>query len=138
MHTHKSLAVTHNAPHFLYMSTFWRELRADSDATRLALYLFVMSAYVVGELTYGFCASKLNSFTHSLHIGLDCGVLFFSVCTMVWAQASALSSFTWSYGLHRWEVLASFANGVFYCFTAFFLFGESITHFLSNRYMLGL
>lgn len=110
-------------------------LKNDRDVAQLSAYLAVAGLCVCYEFVFGVCASQMGSFTHALHSSVECGVLACSLLAMVSSANSSprTGSFTYSFGTQRFEVLAAFANAVFYVFAAFFLAGESLAHFFAQE-----
>lgn len=101
----------------------WRsvldEIVRRRDSRRILTFASLLLAFAVVQAAYAVKIDSLGLLSDALHTLFHVGAIAISIFGSVYARRPA--SFAFSYGFHRFEILAAFSNSLFLIFVVLFV-----------------
>ncbi|PIA62272.1 hypothetical protein AQUCO_00200335v1 [Aquilegia coerulea] len=101
-----------DSPDSLYstIKKAFRHILSERKSRKIALFLFINTAYMVVEFVAGFMSNSLGLISDACHMLFDCAALAIGLYASYISRLPANSQF--NYGRGRFEVLSGYVNAV--------------------------
>jgi len=106
------------------LNGYLRLVFSDKNSRNLFLFLILNLSFAFVELSYGIWTNSLGLISDAFHMFFDCTGLLAGLVASVITKWKANDKY--SYGYVRAEIIASFVNGLFLLFIAFFIMSEAV------------
>ncbi|KAK4759613.1 hypothetical protein SAY87_022744 [Trapa incisa] len=121
-----------NLSYFYLVVSFFKAIRSGNRYMKRLLWLISLNvAYSTIELAVGLITGRVGLVSDAFHLTFGCGLLTFSLFSMVASQEKPSRFYT--YGYKRLEVLSAFTNALFLLFMSFSLAVEALHAFIQDE-----
>lgn len=121
-------AVSSQVGDILPWSVVLDEVLRRRESRRLAIFAAALTALAVLQAAYALAIDSLALLSDAMHMALHVGALVISLVGMVYGRRP--STFAFSYGSQRFEVLAAFSNALFLIFVILFVLAGAMQRLL--------
>ncbi|KAF8399344.1 hypothetical protein HHK36_015209 [Tetracentron sinense] len=108
-----------------------RHILSERKSRKIALFLFINTAYMVVEFVAGFMSNSLGLISDACHMLFDCAALAIGLYASYISRLPANSQF--NYGRGRFEVLSGYVNAVFLVLVGALIVLESLERILDPQ-----
>lgn len=121
-------AVSSQVGDILPWSIVLDEVLRRRESRRLAIFAAALTALAVLQAGYALAIDSLALLSDAMHMALHVGAVVISLVGMVYGRRP--STFAFSYGSQRFEVLAAFSNSLFLIFVTLFVLAGAMQRLL--------
>ncbi|KAF8407968.1 hypothetical protein HHK36_007108 [Tetracentron sinense] len=108
-----------------------RHILSERKSRKIALFLFINTAYMVVEFVAGFMSNSLGLISDACHMLFDCAALAIGLYASYISRLPANSHY--NYGRGRFEVLSGYVNAVFLVLVGALIVLESLERILDPQ-----
>ncbi|KAM7260872.1 hypothetical protein ACFE04_026347 [Oxalis oulophora] len=108
-----------------------RHILSERKSRKIALFLFINTAYMVVEFVAGFMSNSLGLISDACHMLFDCAALAIGLYASYISRLPANSQF--NYGRGRFEVLSGYVNAVLLVLVGILIVLESFERILDPQ-----
>ncbi|XP_077237896.1 zinc transporter-like protein [Tasmannia lanceolata] len=108
-----------------------RHILSERKSRKIALFLFINTAYMVVEFVAGFMSNSLGLISDACHMLFDCAALAIGLYASYISRLPANNQF--NYGRGRFEVLSGYVNAVFLVLVGALIVLESFERILDPQ-----